>query len=149
MKVELQVVGCKVDRENVSLALPATIGRGTSADLVIAHREVSRKHCRLFVYKDLVHVQDLQSMNGTYVNGHHLQNAEMVIMPGERFSVGPVTFEIQYHKAELTPSTNGSTARRVVRPGSSHVLAAAVRSGSSSREQSLESANALTEKAEE
>lgn len=124
MKVELKVVDCAVDREQVGLVLPATIGRGGNADLVIAHKEVSRRHCRLFIYRDSVHIQDLDSLNGTYVEGRYLSNAETAILPGEHFTIGPLTFQIQYVRSDLSPSSFGgagstSSRRTVSRAGSS------------------------------
>ncbi|MDO4569911.1 MAG: FHA domain-containing protein [Planctomycetia bacterium] len=124
MNVELKVVDSQTDKECVTLALPATIGRGGSVDLVIAHKEVSRKHCRLFLYRDAVHIQDLQSLNGTYVEGKYLSNAETTILPGQCFTVGPVSFQILYSRPDTSSSFsgNGSSARRsAIRSGSSSI----------------------------
>lgn len=152
MKVNLKVVDCKVDRDRVTLELPATLGRGNTCDLVIVHREISRQHCRLFVHKNLVHIQDLQSLNGTCIAERTISNAEVAIHPGEHFKIGPVTFEIDYlvepssSSQHPVPST-GSTSRRLARNGSSNHLAPVLRSEGNTREKAF-FRNAPTEKAD-
>ncbi|MDO4585286.1 MAG: FHA domain-containing protein [Planctomycetia bacterium] len=152
MKVNLKVVDCKVDRDEVTLELPATLGRGNTCDLVIVHREISRQHCRLFVHKNFVHIQDLQSLNGTSVGERTISNAEIAIRPGERFKIGPITFEIDYLVEPSSSSqhpipSSGSTSRRLPRNGSSNHLAPVLRSEGSVREKAY-FRNAPTEKVE-
>ena len=47
----------------------ATIGRSPPADIVLADSEVSRAHCRLHHESGLLIVTDLNSTNGTYIDG--------------------------------------------------------------------------------
>lgn len=130
MKVELFVLDCDSASSRITLNLPAIIGRGDNADLVIAHPEVSRQHCRLFWYRDTVHIQDLKSLNGTTIAGRIISNAESPILPEEHFSVGPVQFRISYSKQDFsTPDPTGSTARRA-RGGSSNSIHSAIQSSS-------------------
>ena len=110
MQVELKVIGLKTDREKVELTLPAILGRGADVDLVIPHPEISRRHCRLFVHQNMVHVQDLKSLNGTVVGETRLQNAQCMILPGEQFTLGPITFEIQYTKPESPAASSMGSA---------------------------------------
>ena len=47
-----------------------TIGRSTGADFILDAALVSRVHCRLLALRDgELEVRDLESTNGTYVNG--------------------------------------------------------------------------------
>jgi predicted component of type VI protein secretion system len=46
-----------------------TIGREPMCDIVIADRQVSRMHARLYRMPDGFELEDLQSKNGTHVNG--------------------------------------------------------------------------------
>jgi len=112
MKIELYVIDCETNSSRVVLTLPAVIGRGDDADLVVAHPEVSRHHCRLFWYQNTVHIQDLRSLNGTVVGSRRIQNSESVIQPNETFTVGPVQFRIKYNRQEA-PATDfsGSSSR--------------------------------------
>jgi pSer/pThr/pTyr-binding forkhead associated (FHA) protein len=68
-----------------------TLGRGTRADFVLEAALVSRLHCRLTA--DLSHqliVEDLESTNGTFVNGDKVDRA--VLKAGDRLAVGRVEF---------------------------------------------------------
>jgi pSer/pThr/pTyr-binding forkhead associated (FHA) protein len=69
------------------------IGRREDCDLRIPVGDVSRKHCRLVIEDETIRIEDLGSSNGTYVNGHRVQEGEL--QPGDRIQVGPVQFIIQ------------------------------------------------------
>jgi len=45
------------------------LGRNSNCDIVIPMRQVSRQHARVFSQQDKVLVEDLESKNGTFVNG--------------------------------------------------------------------------------
>ena len=45
------------------------IGRGGECDLVLPERQVSREHIRIFRAEDGYHLHDLESKNGTWLNG--------------------------------------------------------------------------------
>ncbi len=51
--------------------------------------------------KGVVTVEDLESVNGTFLNGRRIRAVETV-RPGDRLSLGPVTFLVEY---ERTPET--------------------------------------------
>lgn len=48
------------------------IGRANNCDVVINDTGVSSKHAKIFVENDDVYIEDLRSMNGTYVNGRRV-----------------------------------------------------------------------------
>lgn len=48
------------------------VGRGEDSDLVLPLRQISRHHVRLYKEEDAFFVEDLQSKNGTWVNGEQL-----------------------------------------------------------------------------
>jgi hypothetical protein len=50
------------------------LGRDSDCDIVIPMRQVSRQHARIFKREDGTVVEDLNSKNGTYVNGHHIED---------------------------------------------------------------------------
>jgi ABC transport system ATP-binding/permease protein len=74
----------------LTFRLPAgsvkTVGRSTAADYVVDAALVSRVHCQLTPTADSLHVQDLGSTNGTFVNGRRITTAEL--KPGDTLSVG-------------------------------------------------------------
>lgn len=69
------------------------IGRGEEAQIRIGSHEVSRKHCLIEVRDDSIWVQDLDSSNGTFVNGSPISREEE-LTPGSTLTVGPMTFEL-------------------------------------------------------
>lgn len=89
----------------VSLKLqrsPASVGRDREADLCLDERHVSRQHCELQHVEDAVVVRDMDSKNGTYVNG--LKVSEAVLKPGDKLTVGAISFIVEYQPHERTSS---------------------------------------------
>jgi hypothetical protein len=87
------VVVIEEDRSSVH-ALPATgmllVGRSPEADIQLAAEAASRKHARLLVSDGLVRIVDLDSHNGTLVNGEPLQAAR-VLGTGDVITIGAAT----------------------------------------------------------
>ena len=66
-----------------------TIGRSTGADFILDAALVSRVHCQLVALGDgALEVRDLESTNGTYVNGNRIEKA--LLTPGDKVQVGRV-----------------------------------------------------------
>lgn len=94
MKVRLKVLSGKSAGKEITLSAGEfLIGRGDGCHLRPKTDAISRKHCRFFIGDDEVRVSDLQSRNGTYVNGQKIE-AEVSIKPGDKVSVGPLQFEL-------------------------------------------------------
>ena len=53
----------------------AVVGRGEECDIVLPERQVSRQHVRIFKEDDAYYVEDLESRNGTWVNGQQLKGS--------------------------------------------------------------------------
>jgi FHA domain len=64
-----------------------TLGRSRGCGVVLRDPSVSRGHALLSVRDGAVTLQDLQSSNGTYVNGRRL-DAEVRLAPGDRVILG-------------------------------------------------------------
>jgi len=97
MDATLIIVKGKANKDHVPLKLPTVIGRSRNADLTIAHPMVSRRHCELFEVNGLVRIRDLGSSNGTFVGTQQVQEAELA--PSTEFSIGPLTFRVEYQYA--------------------------------------------------
>jgi len=65
-----------------------TIGRAARADFVVDAALVSRLHCRLTAGAAELEVVDLESTNGTFVNGERTERAQL--KAGDRLGVGRV-----------------------------------------------------------
>lgn len=77
----------------------ARLGRARGNEIRIPSAKVSRRHCRLNEREGLLWVEDLESVNGTYLNGD-LITGQTVVRPGDCLRIGPVTFIVEY---DLTP----------------------------------------------
>jgi serine/threonine-protein kinase len=70
----------------------ATIGRDADNDIVLPYRQVSRRHGQIECRRSSFTVSDLDSTNGTFVNGRRLAPRERHhLMPGDELRMGPVT----------------------------------------------------------
>jgi len=65
-----------------------TIGRSTGAEFIVDAAMVSRVHCRLTAGATELEVEDLESTNGTFVNGKRVARASL--KQGDRLGVGRV-----------------------------------------------------------
>jgi pSer/pThr/pTyr-binding forkhead associated (FHA) protein len=63
-----------------------TIGRSTGAEFIVDAALVSRLHCQLTATAESLHVKDLASTNGTFVNGQRVDAAQL--KAGDRLSIG-------------------------------------------------------------
>ncbi len=68
------------------------VGRSTNADLTLPEPEVSRSHAVVFRKAGAVWVGDLDSANGTRVNGRDVDGEPVAIHPGDQIEFGPATF---------------------------------------------------------
>jgi ABC transport system ATP-binding/permease protein len=69
-----------------------TIGRSTGANFIVDAALVSRLHCRLTAGAAELEVVDLESTNGTFVNGQRASRA--VLKPGDKLGVGRVELTV-------------------------------------------------------
>jgi pSer/pThr/pTyr-binding forkhead associated (FHA) protein len=74
-----------------------TVGRATQADFIVEATLVSRLHCRLSAGATELEVVDLDSTNGTYVNGQRVERAALKV--GDKLGVGKVLFLVSRSSA--------------------------------------------------
>ncbi|QDU39455.1 ABC transporter ATP-binding/permease protein [Maioricimonas rarisocia] len=77
----------KISRDN------AIVGRDEEAAIRIASQEVSRRHCVLIPTPDGLVVRDLESSNGTFVNGAPILR-DTILQSGDVLTVGPMSFRL-------------------------------------------------------
>jgi hypothetical protein len=75
-----------VQRQVALTAEPITIGRDPKNDIVLDDRRVSRRHAEVRLRLGRYTLYDLQSTNGTFVNGRRI--AEMVLSHNDRITIG-------------------------------------------------------------
>lgn len=82
-KAELEIVR---ERRRIKLgADPCSIGRDPQNDVVLDDRAISRKHAEIRLRLGRYTLYDLQSTNGTFVNGRRV--AEVVLADGDRITI--------------------------------------------------------------
>ena len=70
-----------------------TVGRAARADFIVDAALVSRLHCRLTAGATELEVVDLESTNGTFVNGERAGRA--ILKRGDRLGVGRVELIVE------------------------------------------------------
>ncbi|GAT74693.1 FHA domain [Microbacterium sp. HM58-2] len=72
-----------------------TIGRSSESTLVIRDDYTSSHHARLLLRGDRWAIQDLDSTNGTYVDGKKVTGGPVGLTLGSTIKVGATTFELR------------------------------------------------------
>lgn len=83
------VNGEHIGREWPLGAKPILIGRRETNAIVLAHNKASRSHAEVGVKGNRAYIKDLQSSNGTFLNGIKLGSGEArLLSPGDEVRVG-------------------------------------------------------------
>ncbi len=101
----------------VNLEKDTTIGRDMSGDVYLKHPSVSRKHTRILKKGPTFYVEDLNSTNGTFVNGEIISR-KIVLSDGDEIGIGNYTvlFKTDYmaktgRHVKLAPDFMDSTMK--------------------------------------
>ncbi len=86
-----------------------TLGRSRGCGVVLRDPSVSRGHALLSVREGTVTLQDLQSSNGTYVNGRRL-DAEARLAAGDRVILGETELFLRRHIGGVEGGPTGVAA---------------------------------------
>ena len=93
MRVKLKVlVGKSAGKE---IPIPVSrflIGRGDDCHMRPKSDAISRNHCAILIGDDSVHIRDLNSRNGTFVNGERIQG-DCELKKGDKIRIGQLEFE--------------------------------------------------------
>ena len=96
MDVKLLIKKGSNGAEEIGLTSPETlVGRQKGCKLRIPSGTVSRQHCRLLFEDDRLYVEDLNSANGTFINGVRIHGRQ-ALLPGDQLEIGPVVFVANY-----------------------------------------------------
>jgi ABC transport system ATP-binding/permease protein len=80
-----------------------TLGRAPRADFVVDAALVSRLHCRLAAAAGEIEAVDLESTNGTYVNGERVSRG--TLRDGDRLRVGAVELVVSRGGRDAEPES--------------------------------------------
>jgi predicted component of type VI protein secretion system len=94
MQLKLRVIGGKNDGRELEIKVPEfIIGRGEGVNLRPKSDLISRHHCALLLEDGQAFIQDLESRNGTFLNGDKV-SGKIKLQVGDRLRVGRLQFEI-------------------------------------------------------
>jgi adenylate cyclase len=87
---------------------PLVVGRALNSDIPVFDPTISRKHAEVGLDENGVHVTDLGSSNGTFLNGARIDAARL--SPGDVITFGKVAFRLK----EIVPTPDSATHRTPV-----------------------------------
>lgn len=116
MHVKLKILRGASAGKVVTVRVPRFyIGRSEECQLRANSDAISRRHCVITVTDTDVRIRDLDSRNGTFVNGEQI-GGEQKIQMGDQLRVGPLEFLVTFVEpagesgTKATPSTPRGTA---------------------------------------
>jgi hypothetical protein len=77
------------------------IGRGGECDLVLPERQVSREHIRIYRDGYSYYLQDLDSKNGTWVNGKQVKDSTVLLKDDDEIQIA-LAIKITFVGSEAT-----------------------------------------------
>jgi pSer/pThr/pTyr-binding forkhead associated (FHA) protein/outer membrane protein assembly factor BamB len=77
----------------ISIEGETIIGRGEEATIQLEDQRASREHCKIVLVENNFVLTDLESSNGTYVNGEKV--TEKPLENGDKIQIGDAVFEFQ------------------------------------------------------
>ncbi len=87
-----QAVLVSEDGRTFPLTFPeTTIGRHSTNHLTLPHPSISKRHARIFYHKEKFWLQDLNSTNGTEINGRRFRGQTVPLEPGALVRFGMYT----------------------------------------------------------
>jgi len=93
--MDVNLVLLTQDGKRKDFRLPSSvtvIGRRQDCDLCIPLMNVSRRHCEINQDEGKLRLRDLDSRNGTFVNGTKVHESEL--NDGDQILIGPLEFKI-------------------------------------------------------
>lgn len=115
----------------IEVTRPDTIiGRHSECDICLRLPDVSRRHCRLSYQDGQWHVFDLQSLNGTTVNGQRVDRT--VLHHGDTLGLGGLIFEVDLFEGARTIPLSSAAERQVIGSISDALSQPAVRTAKAS-----------------
>src|SRR5688500_15577931 len=122
MQVRLKILQGSNAGNEIKVPVPkCLIGRGDECNLRPQSDAISRRHCVIITTDHDVSVRDLNSRNGTYVNGERIAE-DTVLLNGDLLKVGPLEFEMLVEQ----------TAAKIKRTKVTDIKAAAARTAEGS-----------------
>jgi predicted component of type VI protein secretion system len=91
------------------VAGPLTVGRSQTAGVYLDDKTLSREHTQFYLDHGRICVRDLDSKNGTYVNGILLKQPAS-LKPGDKVKVGVAMFTVVHEQGDALPAVTAPVA---------------------------------------
>ena len=105
MTWKLQAITAEFTGQEISVERDMLVGRHQDAEILLQSTDISRKHAALLFRDDHIWVKDLNSTNGTFVNGERVeQEQEIELHDGDMLQFASFMFMIiapERYKADL------------------------------------------------
>lgn len=122
MKVVLELQDQPSNVRRITVRHDIVIGRSSDCNLRLSAPQVSRRHCFLRVGRDSVSVTDLESSNGTFINGTRISAGKRHdITNGAQLALGAIRFIIHVRSdVVIADNANSGTAAELLQQDASH-----------------------------
>src|SRR3954469_3245463 len=80
------------------------VGREEVCQIHIDNRSISRQHCAFYAKGEGFIIQDLNSANGTYVNGHKI--TEHILAAGDMVIIGK--YELRFNESQAAAAAQAA-----------------------------------------
>jgi predicted component of type VI protein secretion system len=97
------------ERREIKVAGPVTVGRAQTAGVYLDDKTLSREHTQFYLDHGRLCVRDLDSKNGTYVNGVLLKQPAS-LKPGDRVKIGVAMFTVVHEAGDALPAVTAPVA---------------------------------------
>jgi DNA-binding CsgD family transcriptional regulator len=104
---QVQRWALRYDGREYVLASSVVVGRGVGVDIQLDDDRVSRRHVKFHLSASGLEVEDLESRNGTWVNGRAIHQ-RTPLSPGDRVALGSCEFQLVH--------AHDAAAARVTQP---------------------------------
>ncbi|MEY3457702.1 MAG: hypothetical protein RL215_859 [Planctomycetota bacterium] len=109
MKIVLELLDQSSSVRRITVRHDILIGRGSECNLRLSAPQVSRRHCFLRIGRDGLSVTDLDSSNGTWINGQRIPaGIRKELADGTQLSLGPVRFLLHVRPESVSADLVGT-----------------------------------------
>jgi len=95
----------KIRLKTIPRSPEITIGRGKEAKITIDDARSSRIHCSILYWNDIFVIRDMNSSNGTFLNGEKIEVAKL--NPGDVITVGDTEIHASTEAGNLDVTMKG------------------------------------------
>ena len=95
LRLEILQGAAAPERTEYSLSQQLVVGRDPACDIVLDNPSVSRRHARVFAADGRVYIEDLNSQNGTSVNGSPIR-MPCALRSGDCLTTGDVVWDLKF-----------------------------------------------------